>query len=312
MRRSSWSGELLSRDELADLVEVDDVEPLLADLERRGLVRDEGRRRTSLLAAVELRIRSTAEALAAGDRLLGYLTVLARGGRLTPQRLAEETEALLGLCGWAAEMQKWTELLELVKTVQACFEIAKTVEQWIPLGEHALRAARALGDRQSEAWALDALSDAYASIGDPAPAERYRREADELQLAPGPAPNRPVPARAAGRGRAAVWAAGVIVAAAAGLGLGFVVGDKSSTASTTTVEITRGGTNETVTETTPSETTTVNGTTTVVSTETSTAFSTTTETSTETATTTETVKTTETVTEPTTVTVTVTTTAGPG
>src|SRR5262249_30208491 len=69
----------LSADQLADVGGGDDVIPLLEDLERRGLVRLDERRRYSVLGGVGEQLRRTNEALATGDRLLGYFTTLARG-----------------------------------------------------------------------------------------------------------------------------------------------------------------------------------------------------------------------------------------
>ena len=60
----------LSADELADLGLVDDVIPLLEDLERRGLVRLDERRGYSVLGAIGEQLRRTDSALASGDRLL--------------------------------------------------------------------------------------------------------------------------------------------------------------------------------------------------------------------------------------------------
>src|SRR6266511_4101295 len=74
----------LSADELAALVEVDDVAPLIDDLERRGLIKRDEQKRYSALGRVGEQIRKTDTALASGDRLLKYMTTLARGGQLTP------------------------------------------------------------------------------------------------------------------------------------------------------------------------------------------------------------------------------------
>jgi hypothetical protein len=103
----------LSVDELAALVDVDDVIPLVEDLERRGLIRRDEKKRYSVLGGVGAQVRKTDDAFATGDRLLKYVTTLARGGSLTPDRLVEDAEAILALSEWAAENRKWVELLEL-------------------------------------------------------------------------------------------------------------------------------------------------------------------------------------------------------
>ena len=128
--------------------------PLLEDLERRGLIRLDERRRYSVLRGVGEQLRRTDSALTMGDRLLDHFSTLARNGALTPARLDNDAEAILGLAAWAAEAGRFPRLLELVKTLEAAFGIAQRSGQWLTLFERARTAARVLGDRQSEIWAL--------------------------------------------------------------------------------------------------------------------------------------------------------------
>jgi hypothetical protein len=76
------------------------------------------------------------------------MTTLAEGGQLTPERLVKDAEATLGLSEWAVESEQWAALLELVKTLQACFEIAHRVQQWLILLDRGRSAAQALCDRR--------------------------------------------------------------------------------------------------------------------------------------------------------------------
>src|SRR6266480_3498560 len=68
----------LSAVELAELVEFDDVASLVDDLERRGLIKRDELKRYSVLRGVGEEIRQTDAALAGGDRLLRYMTTLAK------------------------------------------------------------------------------------------------------------------------------------------------------------------------------------------------------------------------------------------
>jgi hypothetical protein len=243
----------LSAAELSELTELDDVRPLVDDLERRGLIVRDERRRYSAVERVGAEIRKTDDALATGDQLFGYLTTLAKGGALTPERLAEDAQAILGLTEWAAENEQWARLLELVQTLQAGFGIAERVEEWLTLLERARGAARALGDRHSEVWVLQQLATASTGAGDPAAAQRYLHEADELQRGGRPTELRVERADeavadsgrvvAGGRGvpRLALWIIGVLGAAGAGLGAGFLVGGNDGggqTAATVPVTLT--------------------------------------------------------------------------
>ena len=69
--------------------------PLLEDLERRGLVRLDDRRRYSVLGGIGAQLRRTDGGLAGGDRLLGFFTALARGGTVS----GEDVAAVLGSRG---------------------------------------------------------------------------------------------------------------------------------------------------------------------------------------------------------------------
>jgi len=272
-------GASLAVDELAVLVDVDDVIPLVEDLERRRFIRRDEKKRYSVLGGVGAQIRKTDDALATGDRLLKYVTTLARGGSLTPDRLVEDAEAILGLSEWAAENRKWLELLELVKTLQASFGIAQRVQEWLTLLTRGRAAAHALADTESEVWVLQQLATASAASGDPSSAQRYRREADQLERGSRASVTREVridEAAAAGPGgvpRQALWIAGVVAAAAIGAVIGFVVGDDSGGSGVMTtrvpVTITAPGTTVTGTVTLPAstfETTTTATTTTTVTT----------------------------------------------
>src|SRR3954452_25229241 len=72
----------LSTEELAALVEVADVRPLVADLERRGLLRRDEDRRLSV-GRLGADIRKLNDTIETADRLLMYFETLARGGKLT-------------------------------------------------------------------------------------------------------------------------------------------------------------------------------------------------------------------------------------
>jgi hypothetical protein len=280
----------LSADELAELIEVEDVAPLVADLERRGLVKTDEKKRYSALGRVGEEIRHTDAALATGDRVLKYMTTLARGGQLTPERLVENAEAILGLSEWAAETEQWAALLELVKTLQSCFAIAHRVQEWLALLERGRNAAQALGDHQSEVWLLQQLARASASAGDTASAQSYLREADELQRGRKPGARRVAKtdeaassggrAAAVGGGipRLAFWIIGLIAAAGAGVGTGLAIGNDNGNAGVTTtpvsITVTVGGQTLTTHETLTLPATTVLSTTTILTTTTETTTTT--------------------------------------
>jgi DNA-binding MarR family transcriptional regulator len=240
----------LSPAELAEISELDDVQSVIDDLERRGLIKRDERRRYSALGRVGEQIRETDDALATGDRLLQYMTTLARGGTLTPERLVEDAEAILGLSGWAAETRQWAALLELVKTLQACFGIAHRAEEWLTLLERGRIAARALGDQRSEIWMLQQMATASASAGNASAASEYSREAAELQRGGAPsarrvagtdeavsAGGRAVVGNGGGVPRWVLWTLGLVVAAGIGIGAGYAIGSDNGTVGETTARV---------------------------------------------------------------------------
>lgn len=270
--RASLSGE-----ELAELAEVEDVTPQIADLQQRGLIECDEQRRYRALGDIGEKIRKTDDALATGERLLEYMTTLAKGGQLTPERLLDDAEAVLGLTEWAADWQQWERLLELVKTLQACFGIASRVEEWRTLLERGRSAALALGDRISEVWVLQQLATASVSAGAPSAARRYQREADELQRelqldrgqvesGEGGAGEPPGTTGDGGpAARIALWALALVVAAAAGGTAGYAIGNGNGSVSPTTTRTVTID-ERTVTTTTVTAPTTVLDTTTVTTT----------------------------------------------
>lgn len=243
-------GATLSADELADLVDVDDVIPLIEDLERRKLIRRDEKKRYSAIGHVGEQIRKTDAAHASGDRLLSYFRALAAAGALTPERLADDAQAVLGLSAWAAENRKWLGVLELVTTLQASFGIAHRVREWLMLLERGRAAAQALGDVHSEIWMLQQLATATAGAGDAPASQLYLREADQLQRESLAGPTRrevtttqaPAAAGAAGDSatgvpRVLIWIGALVLAAVIGAGLGFAIGDDNSPAGTTTAPV---------------------------------------------------------------------------
>src|SRR5262249_59521007 len=128
---------------------------------------------------------------------------------------------------------------------QASFAVAQHTGQWLTLLDHARTSAQAMGDKQSEIWALEQMATATAAAGDPQTAQRFLREADELRhgpraAAPPPpppprrahtagapivAPPPPPPDRSGGGGPAwVVWTIGIIAASLRRLRLGVVLG----------------------------------------------------------------------------------------
>ena len=170
----------LSAEELAALVEVADVRPLVSDLERRGLLRRDEKRRLTIAGQLGAGIRKLNDTLETADRLMGYMETLAHGGKLTAARLEDDAEAILGIAAWGAEVQRWARVLEFVKTVQASFALAERVHEQRVLLELGRTAAHRLGDRNSEIWCLRQLVQVADHVGDVTARTEYGSALAEL------------------------------------------------------------------------------------------------------------------------------------
>ena len=146
-------GAWVTPEQLASLSEIDDVRPVLVELERRGLVRKDERGRRAAAAGLSTQLRQALGVLDTADRVLRQLISIAEDGRLT----LDDLDAVLGITGWAAEVGRLTELLQLVEAVQKTLTVTERVEAWLPIVRRAEEAAGELGDTEAEAWADEQL-----------------------------------------------------------------------------------------------------------------------------------------------------------
>jgi hypothetical protein len=196
-------GASLADEQIALFAEVDDVRPILAALERRGLVQKDERGRHAVPAGWLDRLRGALDVVDHADRVLRQLISIAEDGRLT----LDDLDAVLGISHWAADAGRLTELLQLVKAVEQALSFMRRVEAWVELVGRARRAARELGDRETEAWADEQLQACETSLagarragrGDSTAVRRLREDQ----------PRRPSLARI-GIAGAAITAAGVL------------------------------------------------------------------------------------------------------
>jgi DNA-binding MarR family transcriptional regulator len=261
----------LTADELAVLAEVDDVGPALDELDRRGLVRREDDR-DALAAGLGAKLRRAWDLTDTADRVLRQFISIAQDGKLT----LADLPAILGISRWAAEAERWSELLRLITVTETVLDVKQRVETWIQIVEQARVAARKLGDQEAEAWAEDQLAASSRAI------------ANATGAAAGAATSITPPN---GASRTATWlkaGAAALVIAGAGFGIGYAASGDSSSATQPTVTVP--GTTVTLPATTvslsgatttlPGTTVTLPGDTVTLPAETSTVVSTATETTT--------------------------------
>ena len=214
----------LTADEAAELAEVDEVRPVLDELRRRGLVRQEDDR-DALAPGLGAKLRRAWDLTDTTDRVLRQVYSIAQDGRLT----LDDLPAILGVSRWAAEAGRWSELLSLIRLTETALDVKQRVEVWIQIVEQARTAARKLGDIEAEAWAENQLADAGRAI------------ANASAAAAGAATTRIAPDGSASteRDRTRTWlklGAATLLVGGAGFGVGYVAsGDASSTGSTVTI-----------------------------------------------------------------------------
>jgi hypothetical protein len=161
-------GASLTADQIASLGEIDEVEPVLVELERRGLLMRDDRGRHVAAAGVMGRLRRALDVVDTVDRVLRQLISIAEDGRLT----LDDLDAVLGIAGWAAEAGRLTELQQLVEAVETTLSFSQRVDAWLQLLARAKEAARQLGDAQAEAWADEQLRAFERALARAGPAGR--------------------------------------------------------------------------------------------------------------------------------------------
>jgi hypothetical protein len=199
---------------------------------------------------------------------LGYMTGWAESNRRSPEAVAEESRALVGLAHWAVGAERHRETLRLAWAAESSLALAGAWGDWGRLLDAALRAAQVLGDRSAESWAVHeqgvrslCLDDAPAarellgralSLRDQA-GDDEAAEATRQVLATAPAGRGRRTARTAGGGRRiGTGGGGPRLPADARARLLLVAATIAIAAIVVAIVVaTRGGDDETATETTP-------------------------------------------------------------
>jgi hypothetical protein len=119
------------------------------------------------------------------ERLLAYLQ-----NRLQTQTLdwtfcADELGNILGLLEWAAQENRWADVIALGRAIDPYLTLHGLWEAWRLVLNRILDAARSLGDRVSEGWVRHQLGTHAAGIGQTSQAIRFLRQAIDVRRALG-------------------------------------------------------------------------------------------------------------------------------
>jgi hypothetical protein len=178
-------GASLTAERLAVLAEVDPVEPVLASLERRGLLRrDEKSSLAAGLARLDEKLGEISDLSGWTEKAVRLFVDLGRGG-LSPESALDDLGAIFNLLAWADDNRRWREALELVKVAETGLALAQRFDAWGHALEQALHASRQLDDPEEQAWALHQLGTRAALLDDRGSAKAYLEKAAKLRASLG-------------------------------------------------------------------------------------------------------------------------------
>ena len=165
---------------IAGIAELADIEPLLAALLQRALVigTQAGHR---LADGVGDRLRRTEDLSPWINRAITYYTGWAERYRRDSHALLDESEALRCVQLQAGNTRRWGEALRLGQILEGALVAGVRWDAWAMVLEQCLLAAKAIGDRAAEAWALHEIGSRALCVGETRGARSALNEALKLR-----------------------------------------------------------------------------------------------------------------------------------
>lgn len=170
----------LDLQQVSGIAELTDVESVLAMLGRRHLVASH-ESRYRLVDGVADRLRRTGDLKPSINRAITYFTAWADRHRRNHEQLFETCDVLMRVQEQATDERRWGEALRLGKQLERPLVIGGRWGAWERVLERSLAAAKALGDRSVEAWALHQLGTRAVCLGDAGTARRVLGQAASLR-----------------------------------------------------------------------------------------------------------------------------------
>ena len=165
---------------VSGIADVPDVESTLMTLVRRGLVVS-GQSRHRLADGVSDRLRRTEDLNPWANRAITYFTAWAERHGRSPDALLEESDTLLRAQQCAMDARRWGEALLLGRLVEGALIVGKRWGAWSTALERCLAAAKTIGDRSAEAWALHEIGTRAVCLGGTARARALLGQAASLR-----------------------------------------------------------------------------------------------------------------------------------
>jgi hypothetical protein len=180
MALAALPGVPLQPRHVSAIAEVTDIEPSLTALVRRGLVVST-QSRYHLADGVIDRLRRTEDLNPWTNRVITYFSAWAERHLRSQDILLQESEALLRVQQRAADGRRSGEVLRLGRLLEGPLAAGARWGAWGITLEGCLTAARAIGDRSAEAWALHQLGSRAFCLGDAGPARASLNQAVKLR-----------------------------------------------------------------------------------------------------------------------------------
>ncbi|HXI31159.1 MAG TPA: NB-ARC domain-containing protein, partial [Vicinamibacterales bacterium] len=179
---AALSGVPLRASHVAGIAEVTDIEPLLRLLIRRGIVVSNDARH-QLAAGIGDHLRRKEDLNPWANRAITYFTAWCERNRRSPASLLEESDALVRVLQNAAAARRWAEVLRVGRLLEGALIGGARWGAWALVVEQCLAAAKALGDRPAEAWALHEIGTRALCLGDTGLARASLNQAATLREA---------------------------------------------------------------------------------------------------------------------------------
>ncbi|HEY0284419.1 MAG TPA: NB-ARC domain-containing protein [Vicinamibacterales bacterium] len=162
------------------IAEMTDIEPSLTALARRGLVVS-SQSRHRLADGVTDRLRRTEDLKPWANRAVTYFTAWAERHLHSQDTVLQESEVLLRVQQHAADARRSGEVLHLGRLLEGPLVAGARWGAWAVTLERCLDAAKAIGDRPAEAWALHELGSRALCLEDAGTARALLSQAAKLR-----------------------------------------------------------------------------------------------------------------------------------
>ncbi len=165
---------------LGDMASLEGTSDVVRRLVQAGFIIEEDER-YRLADDIAAEVESSWPLSSARSVALAYITGWAEGNRRTPEAVAAESDAIVGLAEWATASAQHRETLRLAWVAAAPLALGARFGAWGRLLNAAHGAARALDDKAAEAWVEHEHGSRALMLGDNEAAAHHLAIAAEMR-----------------------------------------------------------------------------------------------------------------------------------